>query len=172
MKTKILRNIFLSVSVLFALARLQAAGMNDGVLNFSKTPSARPQPTFITFDPPSSTFTDPSAITPTGVIIGSYGDASGVTHGFLRTPSGSFTTIDVPGSTSTTPTGITPGGVIIGWYSDTIGNLTRLPSRSRRKHHLVRCTTGRLHTWLFIYSWWSTSQRQPSRGYCGNICYV
>ena len=34
---------------------------------------------------------------------GSYVDASGVTHGFLRTLGGSFTTIDPPGSTSTTP---------------------------------------------------------------------
>ena len=55
------------------------------------------------------------------MIIGSYVDASGVTHGFLRTPSGSFTTIDVPGSTFTTPTSITPGGVIIGWYGDASG---------------------------------------------------
>ena len=103
MKTKILRNIFLSVGVLFASAQLL------------------PAVTFTTFDPPGSTFTFPSAITPTRVIIGSYGDASGVTHGFLRTPSGSFTTIDVPGSPLTTPTGITPGGVIIGWYGDASG---------------------------------------------------
>jgi hypothetical protein len=103
MKTKILRNIFISVGVLFASAQLLPAG------------------SFTTFDPPGSTFTSPSAITPSGVIIGSYLDASGVTHGFLRTPSGSFTTIDVPGSPFTTPTSITPGGVIIGWYGDASG---------------------------------------------------
>ena len=103
MKTKILRNIFITAGVLFASAQLLPAG------------------TFTTFDPPGSTFTAPSAITPGGVIIGSYVDASGVTHGFLRTPSGSFTTIDVPGSTFTTPTSITPGGVIIGWYGDASG---------------------------------------------------
>ena len=103
MKTKILRNIFLSVGVLFASAQLL------------------PAVTFTTFDPPGSTFTLPSAITPTRVIIGCYLDASGVTHGFLRTPSGSFTTIDVPGSTFTYATGITPGGVIIGWYGDASG---------------------------------------------------
>jgi hypothetical protein len=105
MKTKILRNIFITVGVLFASARLLAAG------------------TFTTFDPPGSTSTLPSAITPSGMIIGSYLDASGVAHGFLRTPSGSFTTIDVPGSTSTTPTGITPGGIITGWYQGTMGGL-------------------------------------------------
>jgi hypothetical protein len=38
MKTKILRNIFLSVGVLFASTQLLSAGMNDGVLNFSNTP--------------------------------------------------------------------------------------------------------------------------------------
>jgi hypothetical protein len=123
MKTKILRNIFITVGVLFASARLLSAGMNDGVLNFSQTPSAPRQPTFITFNPPGSTSTFPSAITPGRVIIGSYADASGVTHGFLRTPSGSFTTFDVPGSTSTTPTGITPGGIITGWYQGTMGGL-------------------------------------------------
>src|SRR5215469_13092455 len=77
----------------------------------------------ITFDPPGSTSTDPGAITASGAIIGSYTDAGGVTHGFLRTPGGAFTTFDVPGSTSTTATSITPGGVITGWYSDTIGTL-------------------------------------------------
>ena len=50
MKTKILRNIFLSVGVLFASAQLLTAGMNDGVLNFGNTPLVSPQATFITFD--------------------------------------------------------------------------------------------------------------------------
>ena len=50
MKTKILRNILLSVGVLFALARLLAAGTSDGALNFSDSALFRPQPAFITFD--------------------------------------------------------------------------------------------------------------------------
>ena len=75
----------------------------------------------ITFDPPGSTSTDPGGITASGVIIGSYTDASGVTHGFLRTPGGAFTTFDVPGSTYTTATSITPGGVITGYYGTAIG---------------------------------------------------
>jgi len=62
MKTKILRNIFLSVGVLFASAQLLSAGMNDGVLNFSNTPLVRPQATFITFDAP-------------GAVNGTYGQA-------------------------------------------------------------------------------------------------
>ena len=50
MKTKILRNILLSVGVLFALARLLAAGTSDGALNVSDNALFHPQPTFITFD--------------------------------------------------------------------------------------------------------------------------
>ena len=84
------------------------------------------------FDAPDSTFTVPSAITSTGLIIGSYFDASGVTHGFLRSRGGNFTTFDVPNSTSTTPTNITPGRVITGWYSDTFGN----------QHGFVRARDG------------------------------
>ena len=119
---RILRNALINVSVLFALAQLLAAGTSDGVLNFSKARLVPPHPTFIAFDPPGSTFTVPSAITSKGLIIGSYIDTSGMTHGFLRRPGGSFIMIEVPDSTSTTPTSITPGGVITGWYSDTIGN--------------------------------------------------
>jgi hypothetical protein len=80
--------------------------MNDGVLNFSKTPSARPQPTFVTFDPPGGPARDmfPSGINPVGVITGTYITGSNpnfVFHGFLRTPDGTFTTFDPPGSTLT-----------------------------------------------------------------------
>src|SRR5262245_6826773 len=81
-------------------------------------PVARPQPTFIIFDPPASTGTQPSAITPNRAIVGSYTDAGGLTHGFLRTPDSAFTTVDVPGSALTVPTDITPYGVITGWYCD------------------------------------------------------
>lgn len=122
-KRKILRNTFMSVGVLLALTRLMAAGSADGVLDLDKIPFGSPHSTFITFDPLGSILTLPSAITASGAITGSYTDASGVTHGFLRRPGGNFTTFDVPGSTSTTATSITPGGVITGWYSDTVGNV-------------------------------------------------
>jgi hypothetical protein len=121
MKVKLVKGIM--TSLLFALTRLMAAGSADGVLDLDKKPFVSPDSTFITFDPPGSTLTLPSAITASGAITGSYADASGVTHGFLRTPSGAFTTFDVPGSTSTTATSITPCGVITGWYGDTIGNV-------------------------------------------------
>src|SRR5215813_2405400 len=63
----------------------------------------------------------PSVVTATGAIIGSYTDASGVTHGFIRSRGGNITTFDAPDSTSTTPTDSTPGDVITGWYGDTFG---------------------------------------------------
>ncbi len=60
MKTKILRNIFnifISVSVLFTLTGLLTAATSDGILDFGDTPLCHSHPTFITFDPPGSTFT-------------------------------------------------------------------------------------------------------------------
>jgi hypothetical protein len=42
--------------------------------------------TFTTFDPPGSTGTSASVINPAGVITGSYSDANGAGHGFLRIP--------------------------------------------------------------------------------------
>ena len=75
--------------------------------------------TFVTFDPPGSTATTPSEITPDGLIIGYYTNASGVQHGFMRTPDGTITTFDPPDSTLTTPTSINPDGEIAGAYCDT-----------------------------------------------------
>jgi hypothetical protein len=100
---RILRNIFITIVAVFALPQLLVAA------------------TFITFDSPGSTSTSPIAITATGAIIGSYRDASGVTHGFLRKPNGKFTIMNVPGSRSHVPTDINPAGVInviTGAFSD------------------------------------------------------
>ncbi len=72
MKAKILRNIFITVSVLFTLTGLQAAGMNDGVRNFGNMPLVSPQATFITFDAPDGGDLFPSGINPVGAITGTY----------------------------------------------------------------------------------------------------
>src|SRR6476661_9122583 len=127
MKTKILRNIFLSVGVLFASAQLLSAGMNDGVLNFSNTPLVSPQATFITFDAPDGGDLIPSGINPVGAITGTYYRGSYpnlVFHAFLREPNGTVTRIDPPGSTGAYvgfffgPGGqpINPAGAITGTY--------------------------------------------------------
>jgi hypothetical protein len=71
---------------------------------------------FITFDPPGSTSTISSGITPAGVVTGYYTDTSNVTHGFLRTLAGAFTTFDPPRSKYTQPTAINPVGAIVGAY--------------------------------------------------------
>jgi len=105
MKPKICRNVFINVTVIFALTRLLAAGT----------------PIFITFDPPGSTFTSPSGITPDGVITGSYNDASRATHGFVRARDGTISTFDGPNAVfGTQAYGINSAGVITGWYCDAI----------------------------------------------------
>ena len=101
MSARIVRNIFISVGVLFALTRLHAA-------------------TFITFDVPNAFFTVGTSINPKGTIPGSYLDASFISHGFVRAPDGTITTFDVPGAVNGTgPSGgITPNGTIPGSYAD------------------------------------------------------
>jgi hypothetical protein len=131
MKTKILRNIFLSVGVLFASARLLSAGMNDGILDFGDTPLCHSHPTFITFDPPGGPARDmlPSGINPAGAVTGTYVDANLVSHGFLRARDGTFTTIDPPGSIGAyvgnyfglVGPPINPAGAITGTYLDASG---------------------------------------------------
>src|SRR5262249_40824885 len=116
-----LRNIFISGGVLLTSTELLIGGNMDAALNPSGRPFHPSHPSFVVFDPPGSTFTMPSVVTATGAIIGSYTDASGVTHGFIRSRGGNITTFDAPDSTSTTPTDSTPGDVITGWYSDTFG---------------------------------------------------
>jgi hypothetical protein len=117
MKAKILPNIFISVAVSFAFARLLAAGMSDGVLNFSATPLVRRHPTFITFDVPGAISTGPIGINPAGTITGSYADASLIDHSFVRAPNGTITTFDPPGSVFKSPTAINPAGIITGGFS-------------------------------------------------------
>lgn len=87
---------------------------------------------FTIFDVPGSTCTalfplctTAIAISPEGVVTGSYADANGASHSYLRTSDGAFITFDPPGSacpTSTTcssPSGINSAGTISGIYCDT-----------------------------------------------------
>jgi hypothetical protein len=108
-----------SMLLLGILSPNVSGGTSDGVLNFSNTPLLRPQPTFITFDPPGSIDTRPRSINPAGEITGFYEDTSLVSHGFLRARDGTITTFDVPGSIGTSPQSINPAGEITGLYNDT-----------------------------------------------------
>jgi uncharacterized membrane protein len=108
----------------------------SGQASAAASPAAGGQ--FVTFDPPGSTGTTPSGITNDGTIIGSYADASGMWHGFLRDRNGGFATFDPPGSTSTTPTSISPNGDIAGAYCDT--------AACPRLHGFVRAKQGTFTT--------------------------
>jgi hypothetical protein len=74
---------------------------------------------FVTFAIPGSTSTVANDINRGGTVTGSYTDASGLNHGFLRSPSGVFTTFDVPGnSTSTISAAINIYGATTGTFVD------------------------------------------------------
>jgi hypothetical protein len=65
-------------------------------------------------------FTNPSGITPAGVVAGSYGIlGNGVSHGFLRAKDGTIITIDAPGDSvvATSVSGINPAEMLTGYYS-------------------------------------------------------
>jgi len=55
-----------------------------------------------------------------GVITGSFYDATGLSHGFLRSPDGKFTTFDVPGAgaNGTFPIGLNLEGAVVGYALD------------------------------------------------------
>ena len=76
--------------------------------------------TFTTIDVPGVTGTSADRINAQGQIVGGYGDASGVDHGFLL-DNGTFITIDVPGATGTGAFGINAAGQIVGAYGDAGG---------------------------------------------------
>jgi uncharacterized membrane protein len=133
MKTKILRNISISVGVLFAFTRLLTAGTSERLSNFNSILLVPPHPTFITFDVPAAVYgTVPIGINPAGTIAGYYIDTAppfGYTfHGFLRTRDGTISTFDAPGGVNgTLPGGATvneggpcidPAGAITGTYLD------------------------------------------------------
>src|SRR6266576_4029296 len=84
------------------------------------TVTTRPQPNFTSFDFPGSTFTEAGAITPSGVIAGSYFSPDGKQHGFVLRD-GVFTAVDVPGAASTFVGWINAGGDIVGNYTDARG---------------------------------------------------
>jgi hypothetical protein len=100
-----------------------------------------PNGKFTTFDPPGypnntlfiNTVGNTLAINPAGAITGSYVDANGFVHGFLRVTTGgderapkvTFTTFDVPGppgspSTGTFASAINPAGAITGYYTENL----------------------------------------------------
>jgi len=64
---------------------------------------------YSSFDPLGSTGTYPIWITSQRAITGYYGDASGITHGFILSD-GQYTTVDYPGGAYTAVGGMNPSG--------------------------------------------------------------
>ena len=84
-----------------------------------------PEGKFTTFDSPGADTapgdfngTFPNAINEAGTITGFYLDASGGSHGFVRSPEGAFTTFDVTGSITgtTTPNALNLEGAVVGFF--------------------------------------------------------
>ena len=106
-------------------------------------PKARQLPTFL-YDPYSSTpyttidapgsvqGTFANGINAAGQIVGSYNDASGIPHGFLRTTGPIFTAytpINDPFAIFTVAEGINASGQVVGYY----GGHERLPRLSLQR---------------------------------------
>lgn len=70
---------------------------------------------FTTLEVPGARRTSASGINADGVIVGSYDDSAGVTHGYVLR-GGKFATIDFPGAAFTEARGIGPRGEIVGTY--------------------------------------------------------
>lgn len=100
---------------------------------------------FITFQAPgadttpgSYNGTSPNGINDLGAITGAYWDATGSSHGFIRTPDGKFTIFDAPDETSISPVAINLEGAVIGFYTD--------PNFSFRA--FLRSPDGKITTWI------------------------
>jgi uncharacterized protein (TIGR03437 family) len=88
---------------------------------------------YSTFDPPGSTSTQVNGMNNAGQIVGSYRDATGATHNFLRSADGAtYITIEAPGSkpATTTTDAINNLGQIAGNYVDPSSGFTHSYIRS------------------------------------------
>ena len=105
-----------------------------------------PRGNFTTFQAPgadttpgSYNGTSPSSINDLGAIAGSYYDANGFSHGFLRSPEGKFTTFDVTGAGGygSFPIALNLEGDIVGYYTDSNYSF----------HAFLRSPNGTFTTW-------------------------
>jgi len=73
--------------------------------------------TYTTIDFPGAISTDLSGINSSGVMVGSYTDSAGASHGF-KFDGDSFTAIDYPGATLTATFSVNPRGDVAGYFQD------------------------------------------------------
>jgi len=107
----------------------------------------RPDGKFTTFEAPgadttagSFNGTTPTSINDLGVITGYFSDATGLSHGFLRTPTGKFTTFDVSGAgaNGTFPIGLNLEGAVVGYALDS----------NYLFHAFLRTPDGKIHAFV------------------------
>jgi hypothetical protein len=70
---------------------------------------------------PNSSGSSPNAINSYGQMVGTYNDADGTLHGFLRFTDGTYLRFDYPGASLTYANGINDQGVIVGRWTDAKG---------------------------------------------------
>ena len=67
---------------------------------------------------PNSTESFATAINASGLIVGTYTDVAGLTHGFATSDGSTFNDVDFPGATSTQAIDVNDAGTIVGEYYD------------------------------------------------------
>ncbi len=88
---------------------------------------------FTTISPPGATSTEANGINDKGVVVGSYVDSAGVTHGFALSGK-KYTTLDVPGSASySVAWSINNSGVIAVYGLDSSGNYISFTTKNNGK---------------------------------------
>ena len=129
MKTKILRNIFITGGVLFALARLLAAGPSNGVPDFSNTPLGPLQTAralnpllargYVNHNTAEGTRMASEAAAAAKAAQGREVRIRAPIDSPGQNTAGTFITFDAPGAVNgTNPSGINPAGVITGSFND------------------------------------------------------
>jgi hypothetical protein len=112
-----------------SIAGWYVSSADDCVTPFTGGFVMSPNGVFSLFEPPGKLLTFPvggfggSLLAPhsvsidqAGDVTGSYTDAGGVEHGFVRNPYGTLTTFDPPEGNQTTATSIADGGLVTGYY--------------------------------------------------------
>jgi len=95
---------------------------------------------FTPVDVPDATNTTPNFINLQGVIVGSYTDSAGTSHGFILNR-GTYTTVDYPGQPGASLTGISDLGELSGFYCSDAACDT-----SATLHSFVRSRSGAFTT--------------------------
>jgi YVTN family beta-propeller protein len=100
------------------LARVLIVGLMLALaLGVACLPASAQQFITVNFPGATSTFIDGVDHTNSTSFVGTYTDASNVTHGFLLR-NGNYTTTDVPGSVQTIPQDVNDSGQVVGCYID------------------------------------------------------